>query len=185
MPQRALIEPADGTRGVLSFNNLVEAHVLRIFRQQHGIRVLQLRAALDYAAKHLRLDRPLLSERLLTDGVGVFVEHLGELTDISASGTIYLKSLLSAQLRRVAWDSAQLAYRLFPQITGVVEGPQPLIAIDPALSFGRPIIVRRGIATEAIVSRIDAGESAQDIADDYELTLDEVNAAAMFENQAA
>ena len=180
-----LITPADPKRGILSFNNLVEAHILRIFRQNHKLRLPSIRSALDYASRELTMPRPLLSRTLETDGVGIFIDHLGELADLSASGAMYLRSLLSAQLHRVDWDDQQLAYRIFPQVFGVPDHQKPIIAIDPSLSFGRPMILRRAIATDAVVSRIDAGESVESVAEDYELTSAEVRAAVMFENQAA
>jgi len=46
---------ADG----LSFLNLVEAHVLSAIRRQHQIPLPKIRHALDYVAKHLKLNRPL------------------------------------------------------------------------------------------------------------------------------
>lgn len=181
----ALITAADPRRGILSFNNLVEAHMLRIFRQHHHVRLPSIRAALDYASRELKMPRPLLSKKLETDGVGIFIDHLGELTDLSASGAMYLRSMLSAQLHRVLWDDGQLAYRLYPQVVGLEDEHAKVVAIDPSLSFGRPMIARRAIATEAVVSRIDGGESVEEVAEDYALTIDEVTAAVMFENQAA
>ena len=180
-----LIAAADATRGILSFNNLVEAHILRIFRQQHKVRLPKIREALDYASRELRMPRPLLSKRLETDGVGIFIDHLGALTDLTTSGALYLRALLEDQLHRVDWDERELAYRLYPQVTGAEHGQKPLIAIDPALSFGRPIILRRAIATEAVVARIDSGESVDEVVQDLGLTKAEVTAAVMFEHQAA
>ena len=181
----ALIVAADQTQGLLSFNNLVEAHILRIFRQIHNVRLPSIRVALEYASRDLNIPRPLLSRKLETDGVGIFIEHLGHLTDLSASGAIYLRSLLSAQLHRVDWDDSDLAYRLYPRVEDAPKDQARVVAIDPSLSFGRPLVLRRAIATAAIVSRIDLGESVAEVADDYDLTLDEVNAAVMFEHQAA
>jgi uncharacterized protein (DUF433 family) len=60
-----------------------------------------------------------------------------------------------------------------------------LIMIDPAVSFGRPILVSRGIRTSTIVGRIDAGEEPNDIARDYGLQLDEIDAALFYERAAA
>jgi uncharacterized protein (DUF433 family) len=58
------------------------------------------------------------------------------------------------------------------------------IAIDPAIAFARPVLLSRGISTRAIVDRIDAGETPQDVAKDYDLTPDEVEQAVLYERAA-
>ena len=42
-----------------------------------------------------------------------------------------------------------------------------VIAIDPCLSFGRPVVARIGVPTNIIADRFDSGESIDDLADDY------------------
>jgi len=48
------------------------------------------------------------------------------------------------------------------------------IAIRPFVAFGRPVIARRSISTAAIVGRIDAGESAGDVAADHDLDIEDI-----------
>ena len=60
-----------------------------------------------------------------------------------------------------------------------------IIVIDPRLSFGNPIVVSRGIRTSAIAGRIDAGESLETVAQDYRLEPYEVEAAILYEREAA
>ena len=181
-----LIVPADRTQRILSFNNLVEAHILRAFRRTHNLQMSEVRKALTYASQHLGIPRLLLSRKLLTDGVHLFIEQLEGLVNVSASGQIYWRTMLESQLRQVAWDASGLAYRLYPEIAGVTARPdRPLVAIDPTLSFGRAFIVSREVSTHTIVQRIDGGESAESLAEDYELSVAEVNAAVVFERQAA
>jgi uncharacterized protein (DUF433 family) len=43
-----------------------------------------------------------------------------------------------------------------------------VVAIDPYVSFGRPVLVGTGIPTAVIAERYKAGESIQALADDYE-----------------
>lgn len=160
--------------------------MLREFRRTHNVQLGAVRKALDYASENLSIPRPLLSRRLLTDGAHVFVEQLGSLVNLSASGQLYFRSVLEAQLHHVAWDDRDLAYRLYPEISGLARSDaMPIIAIDPALSFGRAFVLSRGIATHVIVKRIDAGESPDELAEDYGLTASEVTAAVAFETQAA
>jgi uncharacterized protein (DUF433 family) len=58
------------------------------------------------------------------------------------------------------------------------------IAIDPRISFGRPVVISRGISTAAIAERIDAGETVEALAADYELTVDEIEQAVIYERAA-
>lgn len=41
------------------------------------------------------------------------------------------------------------------------------IVIDPQVSFGRPVLAGTGIPTAVIAERYIAGESVDDLADDY------------------
>jgi uncharacterized protein (DUF433 family) len=58
------------------------------------------------------------------------------------------------------------------------------IAIDPKIAFGRPIVRRAGVSTAAIIDRIDAGESVAAPAEDYDLTVDEIEQAVVYAQAA-
>ncbi len=178
-----LIVPADARNCVLSFNNLVEAHVLRALRTIHGSEVRQIRSALTYAAKELKIERLLLSEELHTHGGDIFIEKLGALIDLSHSGQLALRQVLEKHLQRVERDSSGFPIKLFPFVAddGTAER---VIAIDPAVGFGRPIVASKAIATQTIVDRIDAGESPAALADDYGLTVGEITEAVVYERAA-
>ena len=53
--------------------------------------------------------------------------------------------------------------------------------IDPRISFGYPTLRGTGIKTSVIVSRIDAGESVEEVAADYELDAGQVKSAVVYE----
>ena len=57
--------------------------------------------------------------------------------------------------------------------------PRPVIQVDPAVRFGRPQI--RGIPTDAIADTLYAGESAESICDEYDLTRYELLVALWYE----
>ena len=59
------------------------------------------------------------------------------------------------------------------------------IAINPDISSGMPMVVSRGISAEIIVQRILAGETADDLADDYRLTTFEIQKAIEYIEKAA
>lgn len=78
-------------------------------------------------------------------------------------------------------DKCGVPIRLYPFYPGC-DSARRVIAIDPRIAFGRPIILRAGITTRAISDRIDAGESDMEIAADYGLTIEEVRQALLFES---
>lgn len=179
-----LIHPAQTRPPMLSFWNLVEAHVLRALRTDHGVSIPALRKALAYAEKRLGIERLLLSHDLHTDAGRLFLERYGELVDLSNSGQLAMKRMLEAHLRRVEWDPSQLPARLYPFSAGNEHDGDRAIVIDPRVAFGRPVVVRAGVSTQAIVQRLDAGESVAEIADDYDLTQADVEQAVLYERAA-
>lgn len=184
---RPLIRPAFGQPGqppLLSFWNLIEAHVLRALRTDHGVSLNALRQAIDYAEKSLNIDRLLLSSELRTEAGRLLLERYGELIDLSASGQIAMRRFFDEHLKRVEWDQQQFPVRLYPFTSGNGPAGKHLVSIDPAIAFGRPVLAHRGISTRAIVERIDAGETIAEVAEDYDLTPPEVEEAVFYERAA-
>jgi uncharacterized protein (DUF433 family) len=179
-----LIRPASRRPPLLSFSNLIESHVLRSLRTEHGVSVKELRAALDYAEKRLGIDRLLLRQELRTEKGRIFLDRYGELIELSASGQLAMRRLLEEHLKRIEWDTSRFPVRLYPFLSSGSPGNEHPIAIDPRIAFGRPVVLRKGISTAAIAERIDAGESVQSIADDYELGPAEVEQAIVYERAA-
>ncbi len=168
----------------LSFANLVEAHVLRALRADHAVSIKDVRSALDFAEKAFGIQRLLLSPALRTEAGNVFLERYGELVNLSKSGQLAMKKILEAHLRRVEWGPTDTPSRLYPFIRGdYIDAPKP-IAIDPLIAFGRPIILRKGVSTSAIADRIDAGETVDELARDYDLEPREVEEAVVYERAA-
>lgn len=179
-----LISPAAAQPLQLSFYNLVEAHVLRALRTDHGVALAELRAAMDYAQKKLQLPRLLLSPDLRTHAGQVFLDRYAELINLSASGQLALRKLFEDHLQRVEWDEWQFPVRLYPYLQGTARSSERAIAIDPRVAFGRPVIRRLGISTAAIADRLDAGESVDALAEDYDLSRDEIEQAVLYSRAA-
>ena len=181
---RPLIRPASGQPPLLSFSNPIEAHVLRALRTMHGVSVKALRQAVESAEKKLGIERLLLRPELCSDAGQVFLDRYAELIDLSASGQLAMRQVLQAHLKRVTWDDQRFPVRLHPFIVGEAASSGMPIAIDPRISFGRPVIISRGVSTAVIVARIDAGEAVADLAADYELSLTEIEDAILYEQVA-
>jgi uncharacterized protein (DUF433 family) len=179
-----LIHPPRRKPPVLSFSNLIEAHVLRSLRTDHAVSVKDLRLALKYAEEKLGVDRLLLRRELRMGGGNLFLERYGQLIELSASGQLAMRKVFEQHLDRVVWDVPPFPVRLYPFLSFDGLRPDRPIAIDPRIAFGRPVVVRRGVSTEAIADRIDAGESVADLAADYELSPTEIEEAILYERAA-
>ena len=181
---RPLIRPASRRPPLLSFSNLIEAHVLRSLRTEHGVPIKALRDALAYSERELGIDRLLLRPELRTNAGRVFLDRYGELIELTASGQLAMRRVFAEHLKRVEWDSSRFPIRLFPFVSAAAPSEERPIVIDPRIAFGRPVVRRRGISTSAIAGRIDAGESLEAIAADYELAPSEIEHAVLYERAA-
>jgi uncharacterized protein (DUF433 family) len=180
---RPLIRPASRRPPLLSFSNLIEAHVLRALRTEHGVSVKAVRQAVRFSEESLKIERLLLRPELRFDAGQLFLDRYGKLINLSASGQLAMRQVLDAHLRRVTWED-RLPIRLRPFVVGDSGDAEMPIAIDPKISFGRPVLISRGVSTAAIVGRIDAGEAVADIAADYGISPAEVERAAVYERAA-
>jgi uncharacterized protein (DUF433 family) len=179
-----LIRLASRKPPLCSFSNLIEAHVLRSLRTDHGVAVKALRKAIDYAEKKLGIHRLLLRRELCTNAGSVFLDRYGQLIELSASGQLAMRRIFDEHLKRVEWDSSQFPVRLYPFISASAPTEERPIVIDPRIAFGRPILQRRGISTATIAERLDAGETVEAIANDYDLGVREIEQAALYERAA-
>jgi len=164
---RPIIELADKDQRLLSFENLVEAHVLDAIRRAHGVAFWRVRKAVDYVKNKLGSKHPLAEQKFVTDGVDLFVEAFGQLVNISREGQLAIKNLIETYLRRVERDQIGAPIRLYPFTRERKPDEPRIIVIDPAISFGRPALVGTGIATTIIAQRYKAGESIEELANDY------------------
>ena len=180
---RPLLKPARKQPPLLSFYNLIEAHVLRSLRTEHGVAIRELRRAITYAERTLKIERLLLNKDLRTHAGEVFLDEYGKLINLSTSGQIAMRRLLEEHLKRVEWDNWKFPVRLYPYVSAEPTTERP-IAIDPDIAFGRPVVIRAGVSTEAIAGRIDAGETVEALAEDYDLKPEEIEEAVLYERAA-
>jgi len=67
----------------------------------------------------------------------------------------------------VEHDAGVLAVRLYP-FTRKRQPDEPrLVVIDPYVCFGRPTMAGTGVATNIVAERYKAGESIDELAQDY------------------
>lgn len=180
-----LIERPEPDEPRLSFNNLIEAHVLRALRVEHHVPMGHVREALDYAQREFGINRLLIREELMAAPGEVFLREYGRLLSLSRSGQFAMEQILEAYLRRVVRDAKGLPIRLYPFTSPGTTEDRKVVAIDPRLSYGRPSIARRGVSTAILAERLNAGETVEDLADSYGLTPGEVTEAIVYESARA
>lgn len=151
----------------LSFTNLIEAHVLRVIRKDHKVRLDKVRTALDYLEQQFQIPHPLAQIQFQTDGVNLFVDLVGQLVEVSRPGQLVMQETLQHLLQRIEWDEQGIAAKLYPLTSGLKENVPKQLVIDPRIAFGRPTLVGTGIPTQNLATRYKAGESIDDLALDY------------------
>ena len=183
-----VVSPADEKLCLLSFVNLCEVHLLGVIRRHHRVRLAQVRAAVQYMREKLGEDRPLASGKFRTNGIDLFVEHAGELLNVSKLGQRALREDFERALDRVDFAGRdQRPVRLFPFTRPAsLEQVQPKsVLVDPALSFGRPVLADAFVRTEVIESRFRAGDSIAEMALDYGVDSGSIEEALRFEQRRA
>jgi uncharacterized protein (DUF433 family) len=162
---RAVIRPADPKTLGLSFTNLVEAYVLTAIRRKHNVALPAIRRGLDYLVRRLGAKRPLLEQQFVTNGVDLFVDHLGTIINISRDGHL---DLIRAYLERVERDAKGLPIKLYPFMRNQPPREQPrTVVIDARVSFGRPVIAGTGIPTAVLAEQFKAGDTFPVLAKEY------------------
>lgn len=164
---KPIIELPNKEHRLLSFVNLVEVHVLDALRRAHGVPFGQVRKSLEYLKNRFGSKHPLAEQEFATDGVDLFVELFGQLVNITRQGQLVLKELIEAHLQRVERDPVGIPIRLYPFTRDRRPEEPKTIVIDPYLSFGRPVLAGTGIATTIVAQRYKAGESIEELAEDY------------------
>jgi DNA-binding transcriptional MerR regulator/uncharacterized protein (DUF433 family) len=185
--QRPVIQrPRTGGTTYASFLDLVDLLFVREFLK-HGLSLQKVRLALDEATRLLGTDH-FARQTFFTDGHQI---HL-ELVQAGPEKAKGLLALMTGGQWAIAPLIEQLASRIdFHKQTGLARrwhpsGRDGLVVVDPYISFGRPSIVRRGIATESVYD-VYLGEHEQIEAVCHWLGLrpEEAEAAVLFERQMA
>jgi len=176
------------TRGTTyaSFLDLVDLLFVKQFLE-HGLSLQKVRTALDEATELLGTNH-FARETFFTDGHNIYLKLIEAGPD---KGEGILQLMTGGQ-----WTIAQIIEELatridFHEATGFARrwyplGHTGLIVIDPTISFGRPSIVNRGIATENVYDFfVGEEEKIEQVCRWMDLQPREVVAAVGFERQIA
>ena len=164
------IDPVRRGQPSVPFVAVAEAYVLRSLRDL-GLRMTEIREAA--AAVRRAFDTPygLVSKRIATDGVDIFIDHgLGDLRR-ARDGQTPIHEVVADYLRYLSWDAgddfpSSLRLRQYPDTVPVV--------IDPRFGHGLPVVASNRVPVKAVTDLWDAGESIDDIAYEYGMAAEEV-----------
>ena len=178
-----LIAPTAGA-SALSFVNLMEVVALAGFRGS-GVSMQRVRAAVAFVEQQLEIDHALASYRMLTDGVDLFWafqerHHDKALVNASRGGQRVFPEAVMRYLREVEWGQDEVAVRWWPGAKVAGEGT---VVVDPNRAFGAPVIAHTGIRIEDVFSRFYAGEPMAVLADDYGVSVGQIEAAVQVESR--
>ncbi|MGW7396721.1 DUF433 domain-containing protein [Streptomyces cyaneofuscatus] len=166
------VEPTRKRQPSIPFIAVAEAHVLRSLRTL-GLRMSEIREAA--AAVRDAFDTPygLVSKRIATDGVDIFVEHgLGDLRR-ARDGQAPIQEVVAQYLRYLTWEADDD----FPSSLQLSQyGETVPVVIDPRFGRGLPVVEANRVPVQAITDLWKAGETVEDIAYDFDMTPEQVGA---------
>ena len=161
----------------ISFLDLVEVRVVAAMRRA-GVSLQAIRFAMSFAQERLGVVRPLASQSFRTDGSEILMEAVerdGQLMSLSSKrpGQKVFREIILQSLNDLEYDQG-MAIRWRPrQFSDVV--------IDPARSFGDPILDDFGISTAMLRAESRDGSSSRYLSRLYEIPERMVRTAIAFE----
>ncbi|MGH9075192.1 MAG: DUF433 domain-containing protein [Acidimicrobiales bacterium] len=176
-----VIRPESTGSRIVTWGEFVEAALLRQYRQVHQVPMAELRAVIEHLRSKLGAPYPLAHVKpFVGPGRRLLLE---EQEAVGLPGEFWLVAIADGQptltppsetyFERVEWeDDLALGWRPAPD-------PKSPVRMRPDERFGLPAI--GGVKTETIWEHLDAGEDFQEVASEFELSLDEVRWAHAFE----
>jgi uncharacterized protein (DUF433 family) len=178
-PVITYLQPDRQGAPVIPFVGLAESMVLAAVRRS-GVPMQRIRPALNALEQQIGLDHALASRRLYTDGAELLFEygerHRGSEPGDSALDLVVVRSgqrvfadVLADYLQRIEYGKDGYASLIHVPVYG-----HAAVVADPTRAFGAPIFERGGARVSDVLERFWAGESLDDLSDDFGVPLDEI-----------
>lgn len=166
-------------KAALSYMQLIEVAVVSAFRKG-GLGLKNIRETREYVAKQFQSEFPFAQYRFKADGKRLVMDFQqvegekgkGKVLRPDQDGQLAWEAILG-RLKEFDYDGDGIVIRWH------LTGPKSLIIIDPRIAYGAPII--KGTPTWVISGRWDAGETVKEIAEDFDLSPEDVREALIFE----
>ena len=169
-----------GKEEVTNFYTLIEFFTFYQLRER-GVTAQKIIQAHQVLATHLNVAYPFATSNVFTDGKSVFFQHseISQIIHADETLQIVIREVLNLFLKKIEFDSDQLAKRFFPM------GKDHNVIIDPQRQFGQPVVGETNVLTESLYQLYKGGESAKTIATIYDLPEQDVKDAINFHRNAA
>ena len=154
------------SRNGLSFQNILELHILKGLRKQTRLPMQRIRRALQVYSETEKTAHPLLDRRLETDGASLFLHDGEDYYNLNRSRQMGFRQILATYLQRIHHlGDGQIVY--FPFIASEDPNEPKNIQMTPAVAFGRPVLAKTGITADVIVGRFRARDTITELAEEY------------------
>ncbi len=179
-PVLCLPDPKDSR---LSYNHLLEVHILRALRNVHEVKLDKVREAITLAEGEYNVPRLLISNQLHAAGGELFLQTYSTLVHLSRGEQRILQDLFADFLERITVEGALAHLRPFYPFpkNPALGGTEKLIMVSPFVQFGAAVLSRTGVSTATIHRRIVGGEAKESIVEDYGLQGAEFDEAYLYE----
>lgn len=172
----------DGTVG-LGFLDLMEARFVNAFREAK-VPWPVIRRCAEHARELIDSDHPFSSQRFRTDGRTIFVEVLDrtgerQLLALAKSQFAFAHVIGPSLYAGIEFSDRDMPARWWPM------GERTPVVIDPARSFGQPIVSNGGVPTRTLADAVAAEGSVAKVARLFRLEPQAVRAALRFEERLA
>ncbi|MGH9258763.1 MAG: DUF433 domain-containing protein, partial [Acidimicrobiales bacterium] len=163
----------------IPFVGLAETLVLAAVRRS-GVPMQRVRPALLTLQDELGLEHALASRKLYTDGAELLFDYGESRRDtpegrsvlnlvVVRSGQRVFTEVIEAYLRRI--DYAKDGY---PRLIHVPAYKHAEVVVDPRRAFGAPVFERGGARVEDVLGRFWAGESLDELSDEFGVPADQL-----------
>lgn len=162
-------------RGAASvpFAALVETYVMRALRDLR-LTKRQIRDVVTDVRREFGNEYALATRHIATDGIDVFIHHVdGELAR-AGDRQMPIREVITGYLQYISFDAhgGEYASRLrLPRY-----GSGAPVIIDPRFGWGAPVVEKNRVPVRAVIDLWSAGEPLAAVADEYDLTVEEVEA---------
>lgn len=182
--ENPLLTQKESGQAALSYLQMIEIAVVAAFRKM-GVPLRNIHEAKEYAQKQLRTDFPFADLKFKTDGKKLLMNYNqidkkhgdGKLLELNnkSQGQLAWSDILDSKLREFEYDKKEGIV-----LRWQVGGENSPIVIDPRISFGAPAV--KGTPTWVLKGRWEAGETVEEISEDFGLNEELVIQGLDFEH---
>jgi uncharacterized protein (DUF433 family) len=175
---RPVVRPEPKGRAFVTWGEFVEAGLLREYRDR-DIPLQKLRVFITVLRDRMGIPYPLAHERPWVAGAELVMQAQAE-ADLDRSDWLVwdtrqglLTAVAERFVERIEW-AGEVAGTYRPH-----DDEHSLVRVDPGIRFGRPQV--GGITTSAIAEQDEDGVTAEELAESFGITVEQVNWALAYE----